>query len=57
MDDIDFSKWIGDGSEGSTLTVSENNIILESATTGTPFNARLDADIPVGDLYYEVEGQ
>jgi hypothetical protein len=57
MDDIDFSKWIGDGSEGSTLTVSENNIILESATTGTPFNARLDADIAAGDLYHEVEGQ
>ena len=54
MSNINFSKWIGDGSEDSTLTVSSDTITIASATTGTPFNARLDADIPLGDLYYEV---
>lgn len=54
MSNADFSKWIGDGSEASTLTVSGDIINIASATAGTPFNARLDADIPSGDLYYEV---
>ena len=47
--------WIGDGSEGGTINVdSEDNssITFASATKGTPFNVRLDAN-DTASCYYE----
>ncbi|KAL7478227.1 hypothetical protein ACHAW6_003995 [Cyclotella cf. meneghiniana] len=55
--DIDYSKWIGEGSDCGSIEISEDNAItISSATPGTPYNARLDADqMPLTDLYYEVK--
>lgn len=53
-DNTSNSKWIGDGSEGGKLDVTNSSTItFASATQGTPFNVRLDA--PVADSYYEVK--
>mmetsp|Transcript_52617 Transcript_52617/g.111750 ORF Transcript_52617/g.111750 Transcript_52617/m.111750 type:complete len:332 (-) Transcript_52617:55-1050(-) len=37
-------KWIGDGSEGGKLDVTEKIVKFASATQGTPFNVRADDD-------------
>lgn len=52
--DMDFSKWIGDGSDASTLEeVTGDTINIASARSGTPFNVRLESGSS-SDLYYEV---
>lgn len=54
---IDFIKWIGDGSDGGHIAISEDNTVtVSSATLGAPFNVRLDAEqMPLADLYYKVK--
>ena len=62
MSAIDLAKWIGDGSEQSTLNVTadgnneESTIAFASASRGTPFNIRLDANNTLlrADFYFEV---
>ena len=44
--------WIGDGSEGSTLTVNGSDLTIGSATRGTPFNVRLDCEEAVATKDY-----
>mmetsp|Transcript_13102 Transcript_13102/g.28425 ORF Transcript_13102/g.28425 Transcript_13102/m.28425 type:complete len:321 (+) Transcript_13102:138-1100(+) len=55
--DSNASTWIGDGTEGATLTVNGSAITLASAKRGTPYNVRLDSSTltPTDNLYYEVE--
>jgi SPRY domain len=43
--------WIGDGSSGNTLTQKANDLIIESKSTGTPFNLRVNSE-KASDGYY-----
>ena len=46
--------WVGDGSEGSTLTQEGNTVEIGSKTSGTPFNARLDNEKCASDYFVQV---
>lgn len=59
LSEFDATRWIGDGADGSTLSVESAaaEISLSAAKLGTPLNARLDVpalDPSAGSLYYEV---
>ena len=50
------TSWIGDGTEGATLSVDGSSIALGTAKRGTPYNVRLNSNSPAtgGNLYYEI---
>ena len=47
--------WIGDGSDGSTLNQSGNDLEIGSKSAGTPFNLRLDSEKVTSDYYVDLE--
>lgn len=47
-------KWLGDGSEGGEFDVADDAIAFASASQGTPFNMRVDAEDATAP-YYEVK--
>ena len=51
------TNWIGDGTEGATLSVDGSSIIFGSAKRGTPYNVRLNSSNSAAasdNLYYEI---
>ena len=48
-------KWVGDGSDGNTLTQSGNDVEVASKSAGTPFNFRLDSEKSASDYFVNVE--
>ena len=51
------SGWIGDGTDGATLSVDGSSITFGTAKRGTPYNVRLDSNSalsPKDNLYYEI---
>ena len=56
------SGWIGDGTDGATLSVDGSSITFGTARRGTPYNVRLDSSnsaasnfsSPTDNLYYEI---
>lgn len=53
------TSWIGDGTDGATLTVDGSSITFGTAKRGTPYNVRLssspaDVPSPTDSLYYEI---
>jgi hypothetical protein len=43
--------WIGDGSDGNTLSQTGNDLIIASKSPGTPFNLRVDSE-KASEAYY-----
>ena len=50
-----IAAWIGDGSDGSTLTQTGNEVMIASKSAGTPFNVRLDSEKAASDYYIQVK--
>jgi hypothetical protein len=44
--------WVGDGSDGNTLSQTGNDLIIASKSTGTPFNLRVDSKLASEAAYY-----
>lgn len=47
--------WIGDGSNRSSLTQKGNVVSIASATSGTPFNARVDSAKAAEEYYLQAK--
>ncbi|CAB9531075.1 expressed unknown protein [Seminavis robusta] len=45
--------WVGDGSDGNTLTQTGNDLVIASKSGGTPFNLRLDSEQASQDYYWQ----